>query len=467
MGQASKTVRCGVPLVLAMVCGVAAYSNSLRGPFIFDDIDAILNNPRVNRSLADSGRNVPTTLSGRPVLWGSFAADYFVGGMHVEVYHVTNLLIHLASGAVVFGIVRRTLLCEPVWGSRFAESAGWLAGAVTAVWLVHPLNTEAVTYTVQRAESLAGFFYLLVIYGAMRDWKVAAMIACALGLGTKEVVATAPIVALIYDRTFLSGSLAGAIKRRAGLYAGLAMTWAIPAATVIGGARGASVGNISPMDYGRTQLGVIWHYIALTFWPRYLVLDYYDWPIVHSWDGVGWGGMLVVMMIVLAVGALWWRPWVGFLGMWFFVILAPSSSVLPIFTEVAAEHRMYLPLVAVVALVVVGGWVTMSRCVAGAWIAGVLVTILLAALSARTFLRNAEYENPEAIWTDNVIERPLNPRAHFNLGYTLMGLGRPGEAEREFQTALDLEPDYVAALRELMRAHIESGGPAPADGRGR
>ena len=134
----------------------------------------------------------------------------------VEVYHVTNLLIHLACGAVLFGIVRRNLSSARIWGQRFEKSAHWLAGAVTAVWLVHPLNTESVTYIVQRAESLTALFYLLVIYCLIREWKLAAVAACALGMGTKEVMATAPLVALIYDRTFISGSFRSAVKTRRG-----------------------------------------------------------------------------------------------------------------------------------------------------------------------------------------------------------------------------------------------------------
>ena len=303
----------GTPLVLAMLCGIAAYNDSFRGPFIFDDIDAILNNPQVNRALTDSGRAAPTTLSGRPVLWASFAADYAVGGMRVETYHITNLLIHLSCGAILFGIVRRNL-SSAFWGGRFVKSGDWHAGAATAIWLVHPLNTEAVTYTVQRGESLTGLFYLLVIYCLIRGWKCAALGACALGMGTKEAMATAPLVALIYDRTFISGSFAAALRRRSWLYTGLAATWIIPAVAVVEGSRRASVGGIAPLDYARTQLGVIGHYIALFFWPRNLVLDYYDWPIAHS---LGWAETLVALAILISVVLLWRRPWLGFLGLAF------------------------------------------------------------------------------------------------------------------------------------------------------
>ncbi|MGD0140241.1 MAG: tetratricopeptide repeat protein [Tepidisphaeraceae bacterium] len=448
---ASPPIWRGTPLVLAMLCGIAAYGNSFRGPFIFDDIDAIAHNPR---------SDVPTTLSGRPVLRLSFALDRAIGGMHVEVYHATNLLIHLACGAVLFGIVRRNLQKREFWGDRFENSGHWLAGAVAAVWLVHPLNTEAVSYVVQRAESLAGLFYLLVIYCLIRDWKLAAIAACALGMGTKETAATAPLVALLYDRTFISRSFATALKTRWPLYLGLAGTWVIPVGVIVSGARGSSIGNVAPVDYALTQLGVIGHYVALAVWPRGLVLDYYDWPITHGWSQVGVGGRMVALSILLFAVALWWKPWLGFLGAWFFIILAPSSSVVPIFTEIAAEHRMYLPSMALVVLAVVGGWMLLARGAAAAWVAGILVTVAVALLGTRTFLRNAEYRNPEAIWSDNVALRPLNPRAHYNLGFTRMVMGRPAEAAVEFRKALELEPDYYAATRALAQAVARSSEPS-------
>jgi tetratricopeptide (TPR) repeat protein len=223
------------------------------------------------------------------------------------------------------------------------------------------------------------------------------------------------------------------------------------------------VGNVAPANYALTQLGVIAHYVALAVWPRGLVLDYYDWPIAHGWSQVGVGGRMVALAILLFAVMLWWKPRLGFLGAWFFIILAPSSSVVPIFTEIAAEHRMYLPLMALAVLAVVGGWILLSRYSAGAWVAGLLLTVVLGLLGMRTFLRNAEYRNPEAIWSDNVALRPLNPRAHYNLGFTRMEMGRPAEAVGEFRKALELAPDYYAAASGLGHALSQSGDPAAAE----
>jgi Flp pilus assembly protein TadD len=121
---------------------------------------------------------------------------------------------------------------------------------------------------------------------------------------------------------------------------------------------------------------------------------------------------------------------------------------------------MYLPSMALVVLAVVGGWMLLARGAAAAWVAGILVTVAVALLGTRTFLRNAEYRNPEAIWSDNVALRPLNPRAHYNLGFTRMVMGRPAEAAVEFRKALELEPDYYAATRALAQAVARSSEPS-------
>ncbi|HEX4054589.1 MAG TPA: tetratricopeptide repeat protein [Tepidisphaeraceae bacterium] len=472
---ASQPLWRGAPLVLALLCGIAAYANSLHGPFIFDDIDAILNNPQINRTLPDRtlpdlGRAIPTTLSGRPMLQLSFEADYAMAGLHVEIYHATNLLIHLAAGALLFGIVRRNLARREFWADRFGSSAHWLAGAVTAIWLVHPLNTSAVTYTVQRAESLAAIFYLAVIYCLIRDaerekigWKLAAIAACGLGMATKETMATAPIVALLYDRTFISGSFLAALRKRAFLYAGLAATWAILIALIAGGGRSASVGfgrNISAMDYARTQLGVIAHYLLLMIWPRGLALDYYGWPIARHWSQIGIGGVVVAVLIVFFIVMFWLKPWLGFLGAWFFVILGPSSSFVPIVTEIAAEQRMYLPLIAPIALLVIGAWSLLTWKPVGRLILPVApwaLLSLLAALTIRTLIRNHQYRYPEKIWAGNVTERPLDPRARFNLGYSLEQSGDHAAAAVQYAKALELAPDYYSAADALGRALVESG----------
>ena len=228
----------------------------------------------------------------------------------MEIYHATNLLIHLLAALMLYGVVRRTLLRTEVCGNRRVESATWLAAMIAALWAVHPLDTQAVTYIVQRSESLASLFILASLYCVIRAadgsgmWGVAAVIACGLGMASKEIVAVAPLLFVLYDRTFLAGTFKDAIVRRWKVYAGMAAMWVFIFFSLHTGGRETMVGyhlGISPVEIARTELNVIARYLHLAIWPNDLVLDYYDWPIARRWSEVEWQGWLVLAL----AGAAW------------------------------------------------------------------------------------------------------------------------------------------------------------------
>ena len=223
---------------LVALATAACYLNSFNGPFVFDDVESIVHNPTIH----DIGSAVfppaagGATIVGRPILNLSLAVNYVCGGMDVWGYHVFNLAVHVLAVLTLFGIVRRTLMLPSV-GERLALAAPYLAAAVALLWAVHPLQTELVTYVVQRAESLMGLFYFLTLYCVIRSsasgaarWSLAAVLSCAMGMATKEVMVTVPLIALLYDRTFLAGSFARALQKRWGLYAGMAACWGVLAA---------------------------------------------------------------------------------------------------------------------------------------------------------------------------------------------------------------------------------------------
>ena len=155
-----RFARFWAPLLIALA-GLAAYANSFSGSFVFDDADSIAENPTIRRlwppgaALSPPGGGI--TVSGRPFLNLTLACNYALGGTNVSGYHAANLAIHVLAGLVLFGIARRTLRSNPV-----------LAFAIALIWTVHPLQTESVTYIVQRAESLMGLFYLLTLYCFIR-----------------------------------------------------------------------------------------------------------------------------------------------------------------------------------------------------------------------------------------------------------------------------------------------------------
>ena len=353
---------------LIVLATIGAYYNSFGGVFVFDDATSIAENPTIQHLwpiwevLSPPGKGV--TVQGRPVINFSLAVNYALGGLSVWGYHALNLAVHILAGLALFGLVRRTLLLPGLKG-RFQSSATALALAVALIWTLHPLQTESVTYIIQRAESIMGLFYLLTFYCAVRGftsarrrwWYAAAVAACALGMGSKEVMVSAPLMVLVYDRLFVADSFRSLFRRRWGFYVALAATWGILALLVISaGNRSNTAGfglRMSCWDYAQTQFGYIIRYLRLCFWPRPLVFDYGN-DIVGDPSGIIPYAVAVGVLVAGTAVGLYFRSWLGFLGAWFFAILAPSSSVIPIATEVAAEHRMYLPLAAVVALVVVG-----------------------------------------------------------------------------------------------------------------
>jgi len=215
---------------------------------------------------------------GRPITNFSFAVNYALGGLNVWGYHVFNLAIHILAAVVLYGVVRRTLL-GPSLRDRYGDQASWLALAVALIWVVHPLQTESVTYITQRTELLMGLFFLLTLYCVIRGadsshpavWYAAAVVSTVLGIGSKEVMAVAPVVVLAYDRLFLSKSFRETLRHRWGVYAGFAASWLI-FAPLVQTRMGTDIENLSlteltPWDYAKTQSGVIVHYLRLSFWP--------------------------------------------------------------------------------------------------------------------------------------------------------------------------------------------------------
>jgi len=456
-------------LALILIAGFAAYSNSFTGLFVFDDEPAVAQNSNL-RSLwpLTTAMSAPagTTLSGRPVAALSFAVDHALSGGSLSGYHTTNLLIHLTASLLVFAIARRTLL-TPALKDRFAGSATTLALIVALVFVVHPLQTGSVTYIVQRVESLMGLFYLATIYCGIRaldaggsarmPWIVGSTLACALGMGTKEVMATAPLMVLVWDCLFAPDRM----RDRRSLYASLAATWTILAVLVAGGHRTSAVGfGFAEWPWWRylmTQTEVVTHYLRLAVLPAPLVLDY-EWPAAASFAHVLVPGFLLAALLAATVWGLARRAPGAFAGAWFFLILAPSSSVLPIVTEVAAEHRMYLPLAGVIAFVVIGlfeagrqvaGALSSSarRAPAGAGLVAALAVVIL--FARMTHQRNADYQDYDRIWTDTIAKRPRNARARNNYATSLLLKGGYAEAEPHLRVALAEKPSFPEAEANL------------------
>ena len=262
-------------------------------------------------------------------------------------------------------------------------------------------------------------------------------------MATKEVMATAPLMALVYDRTFVTGSWREAWRRRKVYYAGLAATWLLLGYLMLGsGHRGGTAGfglGISPWNYGLSQCRAVVHYLALAFWPHPLVFDYGGSDVVRRVADVLPQGAFLFLLLAGTIVGLVRRSALGFCGVWFFAILAPTSSFVPV-ADTVFEHRMYLPLAGVVTLAVAGIHGLLGR---RAWIVFLGLAVGLGGLTVR---RNADYRSEEAIWRDTVGKRLSNVRAHYTLGSVLFQQGRREEAMACYREALRLDPGSAEAM---------------------
>lgn len=488
-----KAPQLGILVLAAAV--VLAYGNSMHGPFVLDDLPSIPGNPTLRHlgRIADvlsppAGGGL--TVEGRPVLNLSLAVNYAVGGLRPWSYHAVNVLVHLGAALALFGVVRRTAA---------GRDATALALAAALAWAVHPLATESVTYVVQRAESLMGLFYLLTVYCFIRAaeerstgaphgrdarapllWLVLSWLACLLGMATKEVMVSAPVVVLLLDRFRFAGSFARALRGRKAYYTALAATWILLAALVLrAGDRGGTSAfgsGVSVWRYWATQPAAIIRYLKLCFWPRPLVFDYGTEWVSRPSQVIGPGLLVAALAAAAALGCARNRGW-GVLGFCFFAVLAPTSLV-PGNRQTAAEHRMYLALAAVLVLAALAlraildaalkrGWRGPGPAADRARWAGLSTLGVAAGLSVPALLatraRNQAYSSAVGLYASDAAQMPGNAYAQANEGTALLLAGRPAEARAPLEAALRLNPGLSEAEDTLGNALVRLGEDAAAE----
>jgi tetratricopeptide (TPR) repeat protein len=481
---------------LALVTAVfVVFWPAVRAPLLIDDALSLVENPTIARlwpvsvplSPPDGGRAV----SGRPTVNLSFAINFALsrpaaGAGEIDQqsppagFRIGNILLHLLCGALLFGVIRRTSARKTA--TPHSTSGDTLAWVVVAIWLLHPIQTEAVNYIVQRTELMASAACLGTLYASIRAfeavsaggaaaWIGIAASACLLGMGSKEVVAVTPAIVLLYDRAFLFDSWREAWRstNRRWLY-GLLVATLIPLVLLqAGNPRSDSVGfnlGVSSYEYLYGQAWAIAHYLRLVVWPNPLIIDYGQQPVAGLRPIPG-----ALIVVALAAGTIWcWTRvknwgWLAFTGATFFLLLAPSSSFVPIRTEFAAERRVYLAFACVLIALMVGMRTAYARirarfpnfhAVAALARHGRLVFIaLLAALGVVSFRRSIAYAEPEKLWRPVVESWPNNARGYSNLGMAIAADStRFPEAESLFRNALEKDSTLAAAWLNL--AYIQA-----------
>jgi Flp pilus assembly protein TadD len=460
-----------------VTAGVAAYANSFSGVFLYDDFDSITLNPHIRRlwplSEATSRplRDAAETVSTRPLLSLSFALNYRLGGLDPAGFHAVNLLIHLVNALLAFAILRRTLLLPALGQSEPRATA--VAFAIALLWTVHPLNTSSVTYVVQRAESLGCLLLLVTLFCAIsswtrphsRAWAVASVVACAAGIAAKETVAAAPLVVLAYDATFIAGTMLGALRARPLWYLALAATWLI-AIGLLSSDTETLVDRGQSYRYLLSQPGIVLHYLRLTVWPVPLVMSYH-WPLASNLAEVALPLAVVGTLLAITAWALAVRHWLGIVGAAFFLVLAPTSSIFAL-TQPIMEHRMYAPLIGVLAVLVAATDGGLSRLAprlddrAARYVRAALVVLVASCLIILTLRRNADYRSEVGFWLDNAAKQPADSIALLQLGRAYLKEDDPARAHEALARSAALDPGFSDVRNELGRALVGLERPAEA-----
>ncbi len=465
------------PLAI-FVLTVVAYSTAVTSPLLFDDQNSITSNASIRQLTPLQGPLSPprdTPVAGRPFVNLTFAINYATDGIGVRAYHVTNVLIHLVVAWLLFGVIRRGLGLPraPVFLRSKADS---VALAASLLWALHPLNSEVVNYLSQRSESLMALCYLLTIYAAIRaheveyglKWTVVAILSCAAGMASKESMVTAPVMVMVIDRVLVFSSWREAMWARRGLYAGLIAGWVVLGAILWTAPRSSAgfTSLASSWNYLLNQAVLITRYLGLVIWPHALVLDY-GLPRPLDFAQVWPQFLFLGACLLMTALALWRAPVLGLLGAWFFITLSPASSVIPVATEVGAERRMYLPLMALtlgLVLLVVYGLARLDhrRRVPGGLPVGpppasrlgaALLVVACMALFLGVQLRNRDYVTPLTM-AQTIVERWPNGRGHFLLASELVLAGRHDEAMAQFRESAK---DYPGALFALGAELVNAG----------
>jgi Flp pilus assembly protein TadD len=444
------------------------YGPAIDTPFVFDDQDSVINNLSIQQlwplvgnaehpGPLRSPKNIPT--SGRPMVGLSLALNYYFGGLTPRGYHLVSLLLHVLNATLLSSLVRRTLQLD-YFAGRFDGAAGALSLAVALLWALHPLQSEAVIYVTQRTELLVTFFYLATLCSSVRywtassqggrlTWLIAATLACLAGMASKENMVSAPLVVLLYQRAFISGSLRQALRDSWPLYVGLALGWLLLVYLNLDGPRSESAGfrpATPAYIWWFTQTKVLLMYLKLAIWPWPLVIHYHV-PYLTFLEALPW--LVPVASLILGTLYLLWRnrP-AGFLLTAALLVLSPTLIV-PIVTESAAERRMYLPLAALVTLFVVGGYWLLQRAFEPANLPArrlavvILVTVALLLVPCGLVIarRIPAYHTELALWQDALLYQPGDPTVQSGLADALVRAGRTEEALPHYLAALELKPN--------------------------
>lgn len=465
-------------IIILCALGAIVYLNSFDNAFQFDDYLSIVQNPAIKDIAAV--KKIFNFWPTRFITYFSIALNYHFGQLDVVGYHLVNLLIHLGAGILTWWLVLMTFSTPAMRDDEIAKYAKTIAFFAGAIFIAHPIQTQAITYVVQRATSLAGFFYLLSLTFYVKArlsqeeereafaWKYyysGSMLSAIIAMFTKEMTVTLPIMILLYEFYFLRTKKDIVLKQ---LIPFLCMLFIIPLTMFITKSvdfvemrRTSEIGsNIPSGSYLLTQFKVIITYFRLLFIPVNQNIDY-DYPIAKNIMGLPILASIFVLLliIIVAIKIFSRRRLISFAIFWFFLTLLPESSIISI-RDVIAEHRLYLP--------VVGYSIFLTSAIFyffrnnGARVAIIAMSIIVICYSVLTYARNFVWEDGIALWSDSIRKSPQKARPYSNRGFAYALENKFDQAIYDFTRAIQIDPNYSEAFNNRGMAYADKGDIANA-----
>ena len=460
-------------LSLALIV-ILIYANTIGSPFIFDSRNNIESNPHIRISkitlneLTEAAFKSPSRQ--RPLSNISFALNYYLHGYNVVGFHVVNVLVHIATGFLLYFFVKSTFR-TPALRSRYGDYM-WISFFTTAVWMVHPLQTQSVSYIVQRMNSLAAMFYILsiMLYARFRlsgqqknKWWLfsGCILAGVLALASKQIAATLPVFIIAYEWYFFRDLKLKWLKKHIPLLTGCLLLAVVIALALLGSnpldgiLKGYQSRDFTLTQRLLTEPRVVIFYLSQLLWPHpsRLNLDH-DFPLSNSLiDPVTtfFSIFTIAALIVLAIVMSKKQRLLSFCIMWFFGNLVIESSILPL--EIIYEHRVYLPSMtfSLIAVLAVYRWVK------PAWLPAALLCAMVTVGAVWTYERNAVYSDRVTFWQDCADKSPGKARPHNNLGVALADQGYHDEAMKKYYKALQIDPLYQDPVANIGLSLAQQG----------
>jgi len=461
-------------LILLCCLGIIIYSNTFHSSFHFDDAGFIAGDPGIRNPahLRVIWNFWPT----RFITYLSLAFNWQLSQSNTFGYHLFNLMVHLGGAILSWWLALLTFSTPAIKNQKISHHSDLIALFVGLIFLAHPIQTQAVTYIIQRATSLAALFYLaaLCLYAKSRlleqvkitplalgkFYYLGSLVSAVLAMFTKEIAVTLPLAVLLYEFCFLKTQKSFNWRQ---LLPFLFTLFIIPLTMFLTKSvnfiemrrASESVPGISPWHYLLIQFQVIVTYLRLLFLPLKQNLDY-DYPIVQTVLNLPTLASLFLLLLLIFTAIRLFSKYrlISFSIFWFFLTLLPESSVIPI-NDPIYEHRLYLPMF---------GFSLFLASTLYYFIGDkrlkltlLLLCIIVAGYSILTFTRNFFWKDELTLWNDTVRKSPQKARPYHNRGNAYKDKGEFDRALSDYNKALAIDPDLAISYVNRGIIHQNKG----------